>query len=229
MPRGSNGAYTQPGGTSAVTQTTISSSAYNTLIGDIGTELTNSVDRYGRGNMSAALNMGGHQITNGSAAVNPTDFVIFSQLSSSGSYLPAGSEFNATFSGSQFFSPTTTTNLNFTSANPTWGSWSGSVMTLNTAGLYLVSSNININATYSGTTTGALASGIYHNGSAVSQAEDLAAVGTSYNFQRQIGAIIDCAATDTINVGVYLFNPSGLFNSAYTSGSTNNLQIIKLK
>lgn len=62
MPRGSNGVYVAPAGTSAVTRTQISSSAFNTLETDIGSELTNSVDRLGRGSMQAALNMGAHQI-----------------------------------------------------------------------------------------------------------------------------------------------------------------------
>lgn len=63
MPRNSSGTYQQPANTAAVTNTAISSSAYNTLITDIGTELTNSLDRQGRSAMAAALPMGNNKIT----------------------------------------------------------------------------------------------------------------------------------------------------------------------
>ena len=80
MPRQSNGSYLAPGGTAAVSGQAISSAAFNTLQTDIGTEIGNSVDRYGRGAMAGALNMGSHSITNVAAAVNPQDAVPLSQL-----------------------------------------------------------------------------------------------------------------------------------------------------
>lgn len=63
MARQANGNYIQPANTAAVTATTISSTAYNTLITDIGTEITNSVDRGGRSAMTAPLPMGANKIT----------------------------------------------------------------------------------------------------------------------------------------------------------------------
>lgn len=63
MPRQANGTYLQPANTAAVSGQTISSTANNTLITDIGTEITNSVDRGGRSAMTAALPMGGQKIT----------------------------------------------------------------------------------------------------------------------------------------------------------------------
>lgn len=63
MPRQANGNYLPPANTAAITATTISSTAYNTLETDIGTELTNSLDRFGRSSMQAALPMGGNKIT----------------------------------------------------------------------------------------------------------------------------------------------------------------------
>lgn len=63
MPRQSNGNYIQPANTAAVSGQTISSTAFNTLETDIGTEITNSLDRGGRSAMTAALPMGGQQIT----------------------------------------------------------------------------------------------------------------------------------------------------------------------
>lgn len=46
-----------------MTLTSISSTAYNTLETDIGTEITNSLDRLGRSAMQAALPMGNNKIT----------------------------------------------------------------------------------------------------------------------------------------------------------------------
>lgn len=69
MPRQANGQYLPPANTAAVTATTISSTAYNTLETDIGTEITNSLDRLGRSAMQANLPMGGNKIT---GAADPT-------------------------------------------------------------------------------------------------------------------------------------------------------------
>lgn len=63
MPRQANGNYLPPANTAAVSGATISSTAFNTLETDIGTEITNSVDRGGRSAMTAALPMGAQKIT----------------------------------------------------------------------------------------------------------------------------------------------------------------------
>lgn len=84
MPRQSNGSYLQPGGTSAVTNTVISSTADNTLVTDIGTEIGNSVDRLGRGSMAANLNLGGYKINNLLGGVLPTDAANVAQLANLG-------------------------------------------------------------------------------------------------------------------------------------------------
>lgn len=63
MPRQSNGSYLPPANTAAVSGTTISSTAFNTLETDIGTEITNSLDRQGRSAMQANLPMGSNKIT----------------------------------------------------------------------------------------------------------------------------------------------------------------------
>lgn len=73
MARQANGTYIQPANTAAVTATTIASSAYNTLITDIGTEITNSVDRGGRSAMTAALPMGSNKITGMAEPAASTD------------------------------------------------------------------------------------------------------------------------------------------------------------
>lgn len=69
MPRQANGQYAQPANTAAVSGQTISSTAYNSLITDIGTEITNSLDRQGRSAMAANLPMGGNKVT---GAADPT-------------------------------------------------------------------------------------------------------------------------------------------------------------
>lgn len=63
MPRQGNGTYQQPANTAAIPSTPIGSGAYNTLITDLGNEITNSLDRGGRSAMTAALPMGGQKIT----------------------------------------------------------------------------------------------------------------------------------------------------------------------
>ena len=69
MPRQANGNYIAPANTAAVSGTAISSAAFNTLETDIGTEITNSLDRLGRSAMQAALPMGGNKVT---GAADPT-------------------------------------------------------------------------------------------------------------------------------------------------------------
>lgn len=64
MPRNSSGTFQQPNGTTAVSGATIDPAAANTLSSDIGNELTNSLDRLGRGAMLADFNGGSFKITN---------------------------------------------------------------------------------------------------------------------------------------------------------------------
>jgi hypothetical protein len=55
MPRNSSGVYVLPTGNPVITATTVSSSWANTTMADIGTEITNSLDRQGRGGMLVAF------------------------------------------------------------------------------------------------------------------------------------------------------------------------------
>ncbi len=73
MPRQANGTYQAPAGTAAVSNQDISSSDYNTLNTDFGNEITNSLDRGGRGAMTANLPMGGNKINNLGVPVAGTD------------------------------------------------------------------------------------------------------------------------------------------------------------
>ncbi len=86
MPRSSNGTYTQPANTAAVSGQTISSVAFNTLESDIGNEITNSLDRLGRSSMQANLPMAGYLINNLGNAVVATDALPKGQADAA--YLP---------------------------------------------------------------------------------------------------------------------------------------------
>lgn len=55
MPRNSSGVYTLPAGNPVVSGTTITSTWANNTNSDLGSEMTNSLDRSGRGGMLAAL------------------------------------------------------------------------------------------------------------------------------------------------------------------------------
>ena len=82
MPRNSSGTYSQPANTAAVSGQTISSVAFNTLEADIGSEITNSVDRLGRAPMQANLPMGGYLINNLGAGLLSTDAANVGQIAS---------------------------------------------------------------------------------------------------------------------------------------------------
>lgn len=55
MARDSNGTYTPPAGQPVVTGTTISSATFNTLVDDLGDELTDSASRSGKGGFTAPV------------------------------------------------------------------------------------------------------------------------------------------------------------------------------
>lgn len=100
MPRQSNGTYIAPGGTAAVSGSAISSTAFNTLETDIGSEITNSLDRLGRSPMQAALPMGANKITGLANGTATTDAAAYGQFTAAcpsgeiilfaGSTLPTG-------------------------------------------------------------------------------------------------------------------------------------------
>ena len=63
MSRGTTGIYTAPAGTAAIAGQIINPTSFNSLVTDIGGEITNSLDRLGRSGMGAALAMSGFKIT----------------------------------------------------------------------------------------------------------------------------------------------------------------------
>lgn len=89
MPRNASGVYTQPASdvNPPVAGTVIDPIAFANALTDISTELTNSLDRQGRGAMQAPLAMGGFRATGLGAAVASTDAA---RLSDVQGYLPSG-------------------------------------------------------------------------------------------------------------------------------------------
>jgi microcystin-dependent protein len=90
MPRNSSGVYSVPAGTFAVTDTDISSTAYNGFLSDISAEMTNSFNVQGTAPMLAAFNGGGFKVTNLAPGTAPTDAATLLQAQSA---VPSGAVF----------------------------------------------------------------------------------------------------------------------------------------
>lgn len=100
MPRDSSGNYTLPSGNPVVTGTTIASSWGNATMGDIATEITDSLDRSGKGGMLAILKVFDGSVT--------TPGIGFASEPGTGIYRPAAQEWAVSISGVQEFLITTT-------------------------------------------------------------------------------------------------------------------------
>lgn len=86
MPRNASSVYSQPVSSvsPSVSNTTIDPSAFNGLMTDLSTEMTNSLDRGGRGAMTAALPMGGFKITNLGAPTAGSDAATLAKVNAPG-------------------------------------------------------------------------------------------------------------------------------------------------
>lgn len=91
MPRNSQGVYSAPSGTTAVTKTTISSQGYNTFLTDIASAMTNSLNVQGTAAMQAALNMGSNKIVSLADPTNPQDAATLNYLTAN--YFPKSGGF----------------------------------------------------------------------------------------------------------------------------------------
>jgi hypothetical protein len=87
MPRNGSGTYSLPAGQPVVTNTTISSTTFNTLTSDLSTAITQSVCSDGQTPMTGNLNMGSKKIVSMADGVNPTDAASYSQLTTNVSTL----------------------------------------------------------------------------------------------------------------------------------------------
>jgi hypothetical protein len=81
MPRNGSGTYSLPAGNPVVTLTNITSSWANSTLSDIGTELTNSIDKLGRTAAAANLPMGGFKHTGAAAATAAGQYLTYGQTS----------------------------------------------------------------------------------------------------------------------------------------------------
>jgi len=83
MPRDPNsGIYSPPANSAAIPGQPISSSSWNNLVADIGTEITHTIDPRGETPMAANLNMGGQKITNVTNGSASSDLANMGQLPS---------------------------------------------------------------------------------------------------------------------------------------------------
>lgn len=91
--RNSSGTYSLPSGSTVTSGQTITSSWANTLTADLATELTNSVDRYGRGAMLAPLQCSVGAVTApGITFSGDTDTGIYRVAANSGGLAAGGSK-----------------------------------------------------------------------------------------------------------------------------------------
>lgn len=83
MPRNGSGTYSPPAGQPVVSGTIVSASTFNTLVTDLGTEITRSLATDGQSTMSANLPMGGNKVTGMAAGTVSTDAAQIGQLAAS--------------------------------------------------------------------------------------------------------------------------------------------------
>jgi hypothetical protein len=89
MSRNGSGSFSPPGASfPAVTGTVIDSSKYNSVVNDIGAEITNSIAADGQTVPTNNIQMGGHKITNLASGTVSGDALEFSQLAT---YAPLAS------------------------------------------------------------------------------------------------------------------------------------------
>lgn len=98
MPRNGSGTFSVPPGTNAVPGATIASAPYNAFLADLATEITDSLDRSGKGGMLAALNMGNFRITGLGTPTGVTDAVTKAYVDSSANSGLTGQLFGLTLS-----------------------------------------------------------------------------------------------------------------------------------
>ena len=105
MSRDSNGNYTLPVGNPVITDTTIESDWANSTMGDVGSEVTNSLDRQGRGGMLAPL-----KGTDGTAGLPAFSYT---NEFNSGWYRASAGQHNFSILGTDVFKLTQGTDISF--------------------------------------------------------------------------------------------------------------------
>jgi hypothetical protein len=148
--RNSSGTHSLASGNPVVTGTTISSTTYNNTLSDISSELTNSLDRNGRGAMAAPL-----QLSNGTASL-PS--LTFGSETASGIYRAGTQDVRIQINTSQIqrwlaSSTVLVSNLTVTSTSATLGT---GPLTVSTGGVVLTAGNLTLTAGNATLTSGNL-------------------------------------------------------------------------
>ena len=99
MPRNGSGVYSLPAGNPVVPGTTISSSVQNSTMSDVGNELTNSLDRSGRGPMTAPLKLADGTVATPGLSFNSEPGSGFYRIGAGQMGLSIGGTLIATWSG----------------------------------------------------------------------------------------------------------------------------------
>lgn len=233
MPRNASGVYTLPAGNPVVTGTTISSAWANNTFSDVGSEMTNSLDRSGRGGMLAPFR--------GTDGSNAAPAFSFTAEVSTGLYRSAAGAMNVSILGASIGSFQTT-------------GWNGSVVGHSSLDLPLTGGTLSGDITAPNFWVGALTTsagtfGVQSNngssmvawGSAAAGAGrmefyfgaakqfDIGAVASSVNFIRASGAVTGSRAalssigTDT-NVGM-IFQSQGSGDFVWSGNGGTQLQV----
>lgn len=114
MSRDSNGTYTLPAGNPVTSGAVITSSWANNTLSDIGTEITNSLDKSGRTTPTANLPMGSFKFTGLAAGTAAGDSIRFEQVNSYVAYPTVTLTASSTALGSSFAETTLLTGTGVT-------------------------------------------------------------------------------------------------------------------
>lgn len=242
MPRNSSGSYSLPAGNPVVTHTTITSTWANSTLSDVGSEISSSLDRSGRGAMLAPL-----PLANGSSALPA---LTFSAETSSGLFRNASQDIEMSVNGTvvQKWLPTgiaatlgavltqsqtntvaltATGNGTAAGATLTGGSSNGSGVTgigggTSGAGVTATgasSTGNGIVATGGGTGAGVVATGGDSNGNGITSTGDGTGAGVTATGGDTSGAGVIATGGDSSGVGVIATGTGGGYGVLAVGGS----------
>jgi hypothetical protein len=216
--RNSSGTYSLPSGNPVVSGTTIGSSWANNTLSDIGTEITNSLDRSGRGAMTAPL-----QCSSGSAAA-PS--LTFSADSDTGLYRVGANNVGLSLGGSKVIDFSTTTPLAVTGAATISAGATVTQSTSNGAGVTGTGNGSGAGGVFTGGATGA---GVTGTGGATSgNGGTFTATGTGTNYGvRAIGiagteSYAIYATSAGANHAIVAVGSGGGSGGVFTGGATGD-------
>lgn len=212
--RNSGGTYSLPAGNPVVTGTSISSTWANTTLGDLGAELTNSLDRNGRGAMLAPLEC--------SAGSVSAPGLAFSAETNSGLYRAGSHDVRMAINGADVGKWTTSgvaiTGTHTVSGNQTVA---GSVTAQSTGSNFVGDVAIDNAGTNAGTVTSSLRFGSTTSGEAI--ASKRTSTGNQFGLDIYTGSIARMSFSNTGGVqipGATAGTPGTSFSGIYGLSST---------